>query len=301
MNEFKFISKQPINKGWSSDKKFCVTDENGTRYLLRISSIDQFSTKESEFKIMKQIDSMGIPMCRPIEFGTCKEGVYSIQSWIEGRDAEEIITTLSDTGQYVYGLEAGRILKKIHSIPAPGGQENWESRFNRKIDRIIKGYTDCPEKFDGADVFIDYINSNRNLLKNRLQCFGHGDYHRGNMMIDSTCMLNIIDFGRYDFGDPWEDMKAITWDVQMSPLFASGRINGYFEGDVPIEFWKLLSFYICVGTLSSIAWAVPFGQGEINTMKTLAAHVLEWYDNMKNLEPSWYLKDFYIQLLDGVP
>ena len=30
-----FITKFPINKGWSSDKKYCVTDENGTRYLLR--------------------------------------------------------------------------------------------------------------------------------------------------------------------------------------------------------------------------------------------------------------------------
>lgn len=29
-----FVTKEPINKGWSSDKKYCVTDENGTRYLL---------------------------------------------------------------------------------------------------------------------------------------------------------------------------------------------------------------------------------------------------------------------------
>ena len=28
-----FVTKEPINKGWSSDKKYCVTDENGTRYL----------------------------------------------------------------------------------------------------------------------------------------------------------------------------------------------------------------------------------------------------------------------------
>lgn len=26
-----FVTKEPINKGWSSDKKYCVTDENGTR------------------------------------------------------------------------------------------------------------------------------------------------------------------------------------------------------------------------------------------------------------------------------
>ena len=40
-----FVSKEQINKGWSSDKKYCVTDENGTQYLLRISDITQYETK----------------------------------------------------------------------------------------------------------------------------------------------------------------------------------------------------------------------------------------------------------------
>ena len=92
--------------------------------------------------MMKQVASFGVPMCQPIEFGTCDEGVYSIQSWFDGDDAEEVIATLSDTEQYVYGLEAGRILKKIHSIPAPATQEDWEIRFNCKMDYKIKKYTE---------------------------------------------------------------------------------------------------------------------------------------------------------------
>ena len=37
--------------------------------------------------MMKQVASFGVPMCQPIEFGTCDEGVYSIQSWIDGAAA----------------------------------------------------------------------------------------------------------------------------------------------------------------------------------------------------------------------
>lgn len=37
------------------------------------------------------ISELGIPMCQSIEFGTCDEGVYSLQSWIDGKDAEEEI------------------------------------------------------------------------------------------------------------------------------------------------------------------------------------------------------------------
>lgn len=34
-----FVTKEPINKGWSSDKKYCVTDENGTRYCASQSNL----------------------------------------------------------------------------------------------------------------------------------------------------------------------------------------------------------------------------------------------------------------------
>ena len=145
-----FITKEPINKGWSNDRKYCVTDENGTRYLLRLSDMTYYDAKQSEFNRMKQVASLGVPMCLPLAFGTCEEGVYSVQSWIDGMDAEEVIPTLSDTEQYVYGLKAGRILRRIHSIPAPETQEDWESRFNRKMDYKIKKYKESPVQYEGG-------------------------------------------------------------------------------------------------------------------------------------------------------
>lgn len=288
-----FLNKEPIDKGWSGDQKHCVADADGAKYLLRISPAEQYDRKRHEFEMMRRVAALGVPMCQPVEFGVCAEGVYSLQSWIDGDDAEAIIPTLPDGKQYAYGLEAGRILRRIHSIPAPATQEDWEIRFNRKIDRKIQVYGDCPIQYENGQVFIDYINANRHLLKNRPQCFQHGDYHCGNFMIDRGGVLNVIDFGRFDFGDPWEDMKSITWDIQMSPLFASGRINGYFRNRVPSEFWSLLALYISSGTLSSLPWAIPFGQGEIDTMTKLAKQVLSWYDNMQEPVPSWYVSGFH--------
>ena len=283
-----FVTKEPINKGWSKDKKYCVTDENGNRYLLRVSDIAEYDKKQSEFNMMKQVSALGVPMCQPIKFGVCDEGVYSIQSWIDGADAEKVSPTLSDTEQYVYGLEAGRILKKIHSIPAPETQEDWEIRFNRKMDYKINKYTECPLKYENGQAFIDYINESLYLLKGRPQTYQHGDYHIGNMMIGRDGKLYIIDFNRNDYGDPWEDIKAITWDVEASQMFASGRINGYFDNDVPEEFWRIFALYISCGILSSLPWAIPFGEEQIQVMVNQAKEVLSWYDNMKNPVPTWY-------------
>lgn len=204
MREFDFAEKIPITKGWSEDKKYRVTTKDGEQYFLRVSPMKQYEHKKAEFKLMRRITSLGVPICQPIEFGTCENGgiasVYSLHSWIDGIDAEKAVPDMSEVEQYRYGINAGKILKAIHSIPAPAAQEEWEERFNRKIDKKIKMYTESKIKYNGS-AFIKYINNNRHLLKNRPQCFQHGDYHIGNMMIEHG-KLTIIDFNRHDYGDP---------------------------------------------------------------------------------------------------
>lgn len=283
-----YISKEPITKGWSADKKYCIKDLLGHRYLLRVSPEAQLDRKKVEYEFMRRAAALGVPMCKPLDFGVSDEGVYSIQSWVDGRDAESVIPFLPETEQYAYGIESGRILSIIHSIPAPETQEDWETRFNRKLDRKIALYGDCPIKYEYGQTFIDFINENRYLLKDRPQVYQHGDYHIGNMMIGSNKRLYIIDFDRSDFGDPWEEFNRIVWCAQKSPLFASGMVNGYFDNNVPEEFWNLLALYICGNTLSSLPWAIPFGQADTETMIKQACEVLTWYDNMKNTVPSWY-------------
>ena len=72
----RFVSKEPIEKGWSCDKKYCVIDESGTKYLLRIIPKEKSASRPNLFRMQKNVEALGVPMCRPIEFGSCDEGVY---------------------------------------------------------------------------------------------------------------------------------------------------------------------------------------------------------------------------------
>ncbi len=283
-----YTDRELIQKGWSADRKYCARGDDGQRYLLRISDIGTYETKKAEFHMMQKVAALGIPMCLPLEFGICEDVVYSRQSWIDGVDAEDVIKAASPARQYAYGLEAGRILRKIHSLSAPSSREDWETFYQRKLDSKIRSYAECPLKYENGQLFLDYISENRHLVKGRPQVYQHGDYHRGNMMIGKDGKLYIIDFNRNDYGDPWEEIKAITWDVAVSPAFASGRIDGYFERDIPDAFWPTLALYISCGVLSSLPWAIPFGEAEIETMRRQAEDVLRWYDSMRDPVPAWY-------------
>ncbi len=283
-----YTKYEKIEKGWSGDQKFCVTDRAGERYLLRVSPIERCERIQKTYARMKALAELGIPMCRPIEYGATDAEVYVLHSWVDGRDAEEVLPALSEEKQYTYGLDAGNALSQIHTLPASDESVYWEEYFNRKIDRKIRMYEDCALHYEQGQVLIDYINAYRHLLKDRPITYQHGDFHVGNMMIDREGKLVVIDFDRDDCGDPWEEFNRIVWSAQCAPAFARGIVDGYFDGKAPMEFWRLLALYIATNTLSSLPWAIPFGEKEISVMLRQCEDVLGWYDSMRDPVPSWY-------------
>ena len=206
---------------------------------------------------MCEVERLGIPMCRPIDFGETDEFVYSIQTWIHGADAEEVIVSFSDDRQYAFGLTAGRILKKIHSIPAPPDQPDWEPRFNAKIDRKIKMYADCPIHFEGDDHLLRYIEENRHLLRDRPQTFQHGDYHIGNMMLVDMEILThpVVVFNLLFLGIVASMLCFIAWNAAVKVLGPSRTANYiYFQ---PMSTLVLSSIILSeVITLTSLIGAI---------------------------------------------
>jgi len=279
---------EEIRKGWSQDRKFHALDDAGRIVLLRVSPPESFAQKQEEFRWMRRCEALGIPMSRALDFGTEDGEVYALHEWIDGDDAKDIIPTLPTARAYAYGLEAGRILRKIHTLPAPAPLEPWGLRFRRKLDRKIERYLACPLHYEEDEGLLWVVREDRDGLDSRPQTFQHGDYHIGNMMIDREGRLRIIDFNRLDFGDPWEEFNRIVWSAQVSPAFASGCIAGYFEGEIPEAFWRLLRLYISSNALGSLPWAIPFGEEQIAVMRKQTAEILAWYDGMNGLIPSWY-------------
>lgn len=283
----KFIKMDPIQAGWSDDKKYHAIQADGTEVLYRVSEEDLYESKRMEFAMMRNVEILGVPICLPLDFGLCEEGVYTILSWIEGEMAEAVIPSMSEENQYGFGVVAGENLRKIHTIPAPEHREDWDVRFNESLDERIRDYNKSPIKITGGQDLIAYIEENRKLLRNRPQCFQHGDFHIGNMMFEDGELV-IIDFDRFNYGDPWEDFNRISWSAGFSPYFASGIIDGYFQKEIPEEFWRLLALYVASNTIASVAWARKYGERQIDIIMHQANDVIRWYKNMTVWIPTWY-------------
>lgn len=282
---------KPVDKGWSKDRKFYVESEDGRRLLLRLTERQQHAVKQREFAAMQRFWQLGIRMSEPLQFGLCGGGqyVYSLLSWLDGQAADEVIPTYSTSQQYRFGVQAGRILSQIHTVPAPSGQPEWEQRMRREFQVRLDGYRSCGIKVECDQLALRYLSDNLSLLRGRPQVLQHGDYHLGNMIVGEDGCLGIIDFNRWDYGDPYEEFhKMVLFSRECSVPFAIGQLEGYFQGEVPDLFFRLLAFYTAAVALNSVVWAISFGQAEVEGMIKRVEMILRDYAGFTTHIPSWF-------------
>lgn len=287
-NTFKDI--QLIKKGMSGDKKYYITTNKDEHLLLRISDISEFKRKEVEYGLIRQFFALNIPMPQPIDFGVCNNNteVYTLLSWINGEETEIIVPQLPINEQYNIGKDSGEILKKIHALTPVETNKSWKERYFSVLDERLDAFRQEGDRFHGYKIMLEYIENNRCLLDNRPQTYHHGDYHMGNLILSKDKKLSVIDWHTVDFeniGDPWYEFNRIGIEY---PYFASGQIDGYFNGNVPNDFWLLLAYYLSVSSITSIVWAKYFAPDRLSSILNLNMDILKWFSNMKCAIPTWY-------------
>lgn len=293
-----FTKIEPITKGWSSDKKYYIETDDGRRMLLRVSDISEFYRKKAEYSMMERVYTLGVLTSQPHGFGLCDGGksVYSLSGWLDGKDAKEVLPLMSETEKYVLGMTAGETLRKIHTLPAPDTAEPWSYWFYRKVQIRIDFYNANPIKSENGDMIVHYLQDNKHLLAGRPQTFCHGDFNISNMMIMSDKKITVIDFNAFnrDHGDPWWEFDPCMdgWGSEPSAHFHSGLIKGYFNGEPPREFFDVFSYYLAYDALAALCDTSVHNQGEPEVGRRHMENILRWFDNMQNLIPSWYLKDW---------
>jgi len=100
---------------------------------------------------------------------------------------DEVIATFSEEQQYDLGVQAGRILKRFHSIPAPDEQENWEQRMLKKFKIHIEKYKASGIKIANDDRALNYIKENIFLTSE-----GNNFVNGTNLIIDGGMTRKMI-------------------------------------------------------------------------------------------------------------
>ncbi|SFR64555.1 aminoglycoside phosphotransferase family protein [Anaeromicropila populeti] len=282
----------PIEKGWSEDAKYYVESADGKKLLLRISDISKMEKKEKEFEVINKYAQLGIEMSQPIEFGICnnRKSVYMLLTWVEGVDLEQALPELSKKEQYALGRMAGEILKKIHSIKVMPYDLPSTTKVQKKLKQL-EAYVSSDIRIEEDKSVIQYIEQNINKMWSVLPVYQHGDFHPGNLILTPDKRIGVIDFNRWEVGDPYEEFyKLESFGTEVSIPYCIGQIDAYFNDNVPDLFWEVLAVYVAHAALYSIKWAEKFGQNDVKHMVCICKRIFAHYDKFKLLKPVWYTK-----------
>ena len=289
-----WLSVEKITKGWSSDEKYKIETADGQTLLLRISDISAYDYKKKEYEIVEKYSKLGFAMSQPLDFGVCNEGknCYMLLSFVEGKDLEEALPELSEKEQYLLGREAGKILKKIHSIHVDECDIPTQTKRERKLYQLSR-YEDSPYlRVTDDEIAIDYVKNNIDLIWKENPVYQHGDFHPGNLIYMSDGQIGVIDFNRWEVGDPYEEFyKLESFGIEVSVLYSIGQIDAYFDGEIPRDFWGALAVYCAWSALFSIKWAEQFGQNDIDGMVERCHRAMKNYDDFNSIVPKWYNGD----------
>jgi aminoglycoside phosphotransferase (APT) family kinase protein len=290
----KWESVQPVEKGWSSDKKYKIHTNEGEWLLLRLSDISQYDDKKKEYEVIEKYSRLGFPMSSPVEFGVCNGGdnVYMLLTWLEGQDLEEILPKLSKQEQYLLGRQAGEILRKIHSVTLDSADVPTQTKKDRKLFQLSR-YEESDLRIEDDEIAINYVRDNIDEIWSKPPVYLHGDFHPGNLIYMEDGSIGVIDFNRWEIGDPYEEFyKLESFGVEISIPYCIGQIDAYFEDSVPADFWTVNAVYVAQASLFSIKWAEKFGQKDIDGMVRRARMAFDDYDYFKLSVPKWYTRDY---------
>ncbi|MCR8630455.1 aminoglycoside phosphotransferase family protein [Paenibacillus radicis (ex Xue et al. 2023)] len=138
---------------------------------------------------------------------------------------------------------------------------------------------------------MSFIEDNLQLMKNRPNLFQHDDFHVANLIIKDKELSGVIDFNRYDWGDPvHEFLKVGMFSAEVSLPFSMGQIMGYHGNQDPTElFWKLYSLYLAMCIISSVVWIIKVKPEETAIMMDKIDRVLEDHNYFELIKPKWFI------------
>jgi len=283
-------SVELLSKGWSTDKKYIVKTKAGEKLLLRIADAESSPQKKKEYDIICKYATLGFEMSKPLGFGLCDGGAhtYMLLTWVEGEDFEDALPKLTEKEQYELGRSAGRILRQIHSIPVAEKDVPAQSKKLKKLTQLER-YEQSVVRIAGDETAVQYVKDNIDKLWLEPPVYMHGDFHPGNLILTPQKALGVIDFNRWEVGDPYEEFyKLESFGVELSVPYCVGQIDAYFDNEVPMQFWETLAVYVAHASLYSIKWAEKFGQEDMDGMVRRCLSAMKHYNGFNTVVPSWY-------------
>lgn len=273
---------------------YLLTDYNEQLYMLHIDN--QLNHHQNGFiwRFLNNIKTINVETPRLLQYGyfNNKINVYIIFSWVQGQHLSSIISNYSFSTRYHIGYIMGKNLKAIHETPVDEKDFVSFEEINSNKWRKVSAYLNSDFKFPIHNDIVKFITDNFDEIKEFQPAYIHNNFYDENIVLYQRNKLGLINFTKSRVDDPIYDLvKMQIYTNDKSYNFALGVLDGYFDKNIPEEFWKkyaVLTAYSCI----SMFYALSIKEQNSDLyIKNLFADICYQYDNFHSFIPKWYKKD----------
>lgn len=277
------ITYEEITSGFSMTQKYLLTTHE-KQYILKIYPLATFERIQQQRSFLSQHQKNHVHCQLPIFYDTLEQWCYTISEYLAGKSLDRLLPCLSQEKQYELGMQAGQELQKIHLLACPNLHFNWYQARLRKYQQKKEQCAKLGLNFHQKTAIETFIDKHFHLLKESTVCFQHDDFHPQNLLYDNQKII-MLDFDSFDWGDPWEEFfKLPKYTVSVSQAFANGQLMGYFERNIPQNFWKKYHLFVALNCHASQIGGYQSGNlasVQLQTKKIIQTH------SFSNQPPQW--------------
>ncbi|NGP45143.1 aminoglycoside phosphotransferase family protein [Bacillaceae bacterium SIJ1] len=280
---------EKLTKGFSTSSKYILYVKEGTgKYILKVYPSKQRERRKMQFALLQQHVSNHVSCHKPIKFGFDDElqMCYILLSYVRGESGDQWLPTKHIEEQYHLGVSAGKELRKIHLV-APTPSFNWYQKRTAKYKHKVAQCNSLRLTFYKQDFIENYIEENIHLLKDSPVTFQHDDFHPQNIIVQADGTIAVIDFDSFDWGDPFEEFfKLPKYTVSVSPHFAKGQVDGYFDYKIPHSFWQKYNLFVALNQHASQLGGAH--ANHLTFVQERTRHIIDTHDFIHHGMPQWY-------------
>lgn len=224
-------------------------------------------------------------------------------SYIEGEPLKYYLSKVNAIEAYNLGKDLGNTIKKVHSIKVDVLEHhvvNWNGKYKWVQKSMINDYIPnenkqkafnyykenekiIEERYSSSEYYQkingNYVlDENGNCIKEKVLSFIFDNIKLENLIVANgkvyiKCPINIT------IGDPFYDFKYLSLIALENESFSKGVIDGYFEGELSKDFFKMLKYYTSELIIEAHN---KFVDSEIINQ------IYKCYDGFKLEIPKWY-------------
>lgn len=278
---------EELSMGFTKDKKFKLTDVNGTEYFMRQSEKTQTYDKlKHEYELLAYLNEKNFFSPKPLYYFQHAKNVYLITSFIKGSKLSDMMQRLTKNEQYDLGTKAGLLLKSFHElfkIEVP-----LDSFIQRKMTEYMTPFDQksCAKEYQ---ILTTYVSENLHLIPSVSSIMEHSDFHLGNLLIDQK-VLYMIDFNGSHVGIIHDEFyKLELFDFDISPHYVKGVFDSYLSSIEKVGFFRLHKVFLAISLIQALRWGSKekpdIYQHEINR----ARRIIDAYDQFESVFPNWMI------------